>query len=82
MSILTHSTKGEKMNFVPSPMSKQIKGVLLITIGTILLLHKLGILRQGIDFYIVIVIALYLITTGFLKLDGSKKIHQYFKKEE
>ena len=62
--------------------SNQIKGVALITIGVILLLQKLGIFKRGLDFYVVVFIALYLILIGFMKLDGARKIKKFMKQKD
>lgn len=64
------------------PLSERVKGAAFITIGTILILHQLGILRKGLDFYVVITIALYLVVIGFLKLDGTKKWQQFVSKDK
>ncbi len=63
-------------------MSKQVKGIVLIAVGVVLLLNKLGILRQGLDFYVVIFIALYLIAAGLMKLDGIQKLQRFIKKDQ
>lgn len=60
--------------------SKQIKGVAFITVGVILLLQKLGILKKGLDFYVVVFIALYLIVIGFINLDGAQRFQKLMRR--
>ena len=63
-------------------LSEKAKGIAFITFGIILLLHQLGILRKGLGYYIVLVIALYIIALGIFKLNGTKKLQQFMKKGE
>jgi len=62
--------------------NKQAKGVALIIIGSILLLHQLGLLPQNLSFYIIILVALYLIFLGLTKINGIKKIQDMMKKDK
>ncbi len=62
--------------------SNKVWGATLITIGAILLLQKFGILKRGLDFYLVIFIALYLIIVGFIKLNGADKIQKFIKRDK
>ena len=62
--------------------STQIKGIALIVVGVILLLQKFGIFTKGLDFYVVIFIALYLIVLGFMKLDGARRFQKFMKKDQ
>jgi len=71
-----------KMNDMHGAFSKQVKGIFLIAIGSILLLHQLGILPQRLDFYVVIMVSIYLIVLGILKLDGGRKLKQFMQKEK
>ena len=60
-------------------LSEKAKGIAFITFGIILLLHQLGILRKGLGYYIVIVIALYIIALGIFKLNGVKKLQELIR---
>lgn len=62
--------------------STQVKGIAFIVVGVILLLQTLGILTKGLDFYVVIFIALYLIVLGFMKLDGARRFQKFMKKDQ
>jgi len=62
-----------KWNFpVFNSLSTQIKGLIVMVIGIILLLHTLGIIERGIS-AILILVSAGLITYGFL-LTGYYKI--------
>ena len=61
-------------------LSEQNKGIILVSIGTVLLLHTLGLIQKGLS-YIIILSALYMIGLGLIKLDVQNKIMAYFTKK-
>ena len=63
-------------------ITQKFWGVVLITIGGVLILHQFGILKQRMDFYIIIFLALYLITRGLMKINGTDYIKKFTQKQE
>jgi len=57
-----------------------IKGAILITAGFALLFHTLGILKDFL-WYALLVISLYLILLGFVKVGGIQAIKGMFRKK-
>lgn len=62
-----------------SKLSEQNKGIILVGVGAILLLHTLGLVQKGLN-YIIILSAIYMIGLGLIKLDVQKKLMAYFNK--
>ena len=59
---------------------EKIKGGILIVSGLALLFHTLGIL-QSFLWYALIIISIYLIFIGFIKINGIRAIKCMFKRE-
>ena len=62
-------------------MSETVKGVILIIAGFALLLNTLGILAD-ILWYVLIVMSLYLIFVGFVKVKGMEFVKTMMAKKE
>jgi len=60
-------------------LSDAVKGVFFIFAGVILLFHTLGVLQKGLN-YILIIISIYLIALGFVKIGGVEKFKQITQK--
>lgn len=61
-------------------LTEQNKGIILLAIGIILLLHTLGVFTKGLN-YVIIACAIYMVGLGLVKLDAKKKIMAYFNKK-
>jgi len=57
-------------------------GIALIVIGTLLILQQFGILKQRLDFYVVLFLGLFLIAKGLVKLNGKDYMKKFMKKDE
>ena len=62
-----------------SKLSDQNKGIALIGIGALLLLHTFGFVQKGLNL-IIILSALFMIGLGLSKLGVLQKIMAYFHK--
>lgn len=71
---------GEKMNIVKN-IPENIKGVIFMIAGFALLLHTLGVLSDLL-WYILIIISLYLILTGFIKAKGVDAVKRMIAKRQ
>jgi hypothetical protein len=60
-------------------LSEQNKGIILVALGAILLLHTLGIFTTGLR-WVLIFGSVFMIGLGLMKLDVQNKIMGYFKK--
>ncbi len=60
---------------------KTMRGLIFIIAGTILLLHTLGILQQGLN-YLIIIASLYMIGSGFIQIDGHIYLMKMFSGKE
>ena len=67
------------MNRVFPPTNDTAKGVLLIIVGIILILHTLGWIRRGLDI-IIIVCAAIMILYGILLISKQNAIRDYIQK--
>ena len=67
------------MNKVFPTVNDTVKGVLLIIVGIILLLHTLGWIRRGLDI-IIIVCAAIMIFYGILLISKQNAIKAYIQK--
>ena len=59
-------------------LTDQIRGAGMIVVGVALLLYLSGILVK-LDFFILVLFALYLIAVGLLRLDRSKRIQRFLE---
>jgi len=64
---------------VDSKCANYSKGVFLILAGCVLLLYAFGLLNKE---FIILAIALYLITLGLVQIGGAEKIKGYLKKDK
>lgn len=63
------------------PISGPCKGILLIITGAILLLHTLGILKEGMN-TIITIISIAMLVYGFILCDGPQTIKKLLKKDQ
>lgn len=54
-------------------LSEQNKGIILVVLGVILLLHTLGIFTTGLK-WVLIISSIFMIGLGLVKLEVQKKI--------
>ncbi|MEX0848972.1 MAG: hypothetical protein WD055_01990 [Candidatus Dependentiae bacterium] len=62
-------------------VSGPCKGILLIITGTILLLHTLGVLTQGMGI-IIIIISIAMLGYGFILCGGPQVIQKLLKRKK
>lgn len=61
-------------------LNDQTKGLILVVVGSVLLLHTLGVIQKGLN-VLIILSSLYMIGLGLVKLDAINKFADILRKK-